>query len=115
MPWEKWKLNKQQLLILLCIGMLLLVIAVPTKDSAAAMSYGNDLESRLERILSQIEGIGKVQVMITMNEEEQVQGIAVSAQGGDRSTIAKEIVEVVRALFDIETHKIKVIKGGSES
>lgn len=113
MLWEKWKINKQQILILLCVGILLLVIAVPTKETAQHTFQSNDLETRLEKILSRIEGIGEVHVMITMDEEDMVQGIAVSAQRGDRATIAKEIVEVVRALFDIEMHKIKVIKGGS--
>ena len=115
MLWEKWKINKQQILICLCIGILLIVIAVPTKETSPAAKQGNDLETRLEQILSQIEEIGEVHVMITVDEDEQVQGIAVSAQAGDRAVVAKEIVEVVQALFDIETHKIKVIKGGSES
>ncbi len=115
MFWEKWKINKQQILVLLCVGILLIVIAVPTKETPRHTFQSNDLETRLEKILSQIDGIGEVHVMITMNEEDQVQGIAVSSQSGDRATIAKEIVEVVRALFDIETHKIKVIKGGSKS
>ncbi len=112
MPWEKWKMNKQQLVILLCLGILLLVIAIPTEE-AEDERQSSSLEERLEKILSEIEGIGEVHVMITLDDKENVQGIAVSAQNGDQSVIEKEIVEVVRALFDIETHKIKVIKGGS--
>ena len=108
---EKWKMNKKQLIILLCIGILLVVIAIPTQEQTQIMKQSSDLESRLEMILSQIEGSGDVQVMITTDEEEKVQGIAVSAQGGDKPVIVKEITDVVQALFDIETHKIKVIKG----
>jgi len=110
---EKGKMNKQQLIILLCIGILLLVIAIPTREISGNVRESSGIEERLEGILSQIEGIGEVHVMITVNEEERVQGIAVSAQSGDKPIIAKEIVEVVKALFDVETHKIKVIKGGS--
>lgn len=111
MLWEKWKMNKQHLLILLCIGILLMVISIPTKEEAFSEKESSDLESRLERILSQIEGSGEVHVMITM-DGEAVQGIAVAAEGGDNSIVVREITEVVRALFDIEMHKIKVIKGG---
>lgn len=105
-------MNKQQLLILLCVGILLVVIAIPTKQDKASGVVNTDLESRLEEMLSKIEGSGEVHVMITMDEDETVQGIAVSAQGGDNSVVIGEITEVVKALFDIETHKIKVIKGG---
>ena len=113
MPWEKWKMNKQQLVILLCIGILLIVIAIPTKEDTESARQSNDLEERLESILSKIEDIGEVHVMITMDKDDNVQGISVSAQRGNEPTVAKEIVEVVKALFDIEPHKIKVIKGGS--
>ena len=113
MLWEKWKVNRQQVLILLCIGILLMIIAIPTTENTSVTKQGSDLEKRLENILSQIEGIGEVHVMISMDGNEIVQGIAVSAQGGNQSTVEREIVEVVQALFDIETHKIKVIKGGS--
>ena len=107
MLWEKWKMNKRQLVILFCIGILLIIIAIPAEQQA------DGLEGRLEKILSQIEKIGEVHVMITTDENKEVQGIAVAAEGGDKAVVAKEIVEVLRALFDIETHKIKVIKGGS--
>ncbi len=113
MPWEKWKMNRQQLVILLCIGILLVVIAIPTREDSEIIGQSSSTEERLERILSKIEGIGEVHVMITVDEEESVQGIAVSAQRGNEPVVEKEIVEVVKALFDIETHKIKVIKGGS--
>ena len=113
MNLEKWKLNKQQLLLVLCVGMLLLVIAIPTDDRAKETRNDESLEGRLEDILARIENIGEVHVMITFDEGENVQGIAVSAQGGNQPTVVKEIVDVVRALFDVETHKIKVIKGGS--
>lgn len=113
MLWEKWKINKQQLLVMLCIGILLLVIAIPTENHSASGIPSDSHERRLEYILSQIEGIGEVHVMISTDNRDEVQGIAVTAQGANQAVITKEIVEVVRALFDVEMHKIKVIKGGS--
>ena len=37
----------------------------------------------------------------------QVEGVLISAEGGDHAVVRKEITEAVQALFGIETHKIK--------
>ena len=88
--WKKWK--KDQWLVVFLIGVLLLVIAIPTnnketaknteektdsgskiassviKDEAANSDYEESLEERLEEILHKIEGVGAVQVMITLKD-----------------------------------------------
>lgn len=185
------KLRKDQLLIIFLVGVLLLVIAIPTgtkKDgstgirknvttssgsSAETMSqseYTAYMENRLEQILSQIDGAGQVQVMITWksggekvvekdreSQEEnvseqdsqggsrttsshdtqettvynsgsstsgvqepyvskelspQAEGVIVIAPGGDDAVVVKNITEAVQALFEIDTHKIRIMKGG---
>ena len=40
----------------------------------------------------------------------RVEGVTVVAQGGGDARIQKNITEVIEALFDIEAHKIKVVK-----
>ncbi len=188
----KW-LKKDNLLILLLAGVLLVVIALPTEKSGrnsqmgAELSAGNQedteqstarentgfsgteeyaayLERRLEDTLSRISGVGSVQVMITLNatqelvlEKDQqtqssstteedsqggnrsthqlsrsestvyhssgnnepyvvktllprVEGVVVVAQGAGTGTINKSITDVVQALFDVEAHKVKVVK-----
>lgn len=127
--------------------------------------YAARLEQRLQDTLSNMEGVGKVQVMITLKasselvvEKEQpytrsstveqdtqggsrqvtqtqsevntvyktngsdsepyvvktlapqIEGVVVVAQGAGNGTINRTIVELVQALFDIEAHKIKVVK-----
>ena len=109
--WEKWKIDKKQSLILLCVGILLVLVAVPTKQTSSYGGNGTELEGRLETILSQIEGAGEVCVMITVDHRDEVQGVAISSQGGDKPVVVKEITDVVQALFGIEMHKIKVMKG----
>ena len=173
------------------VGILLLVISIPagtkkdsnsgTKKTLANSSkssvgttkqseYTAYMEERLERILSQIDGAGQVQVMITWksdgekvvekdrksNEENvseqdsqggsrttsshdtqettvynsgsstsgvqepyvskelspQAQGVIVIAPGGDDAVVVKNITEAVQALFEIDTHKIRIMKGG---
>ena len=115
--WNKLLENKKnQWLILLLVGILLVVIAIPTKSGTEEKSVGDlkewstsETEQRLENILSQMQGIGEVHVMITYRQENQVEGVVVVAEGGEQGVIVQKITEVVRALFDVDSHKIKVI------
>lgn len=87
---EKIKgISKNQLLIGGLAGILLLVIAMPvntdkdkeqklpekesgkeTEQSAGAYTgYGRELERKLEQILGEMEGVGKVEVMITLKDD----------------------------------------------
>lgn len=77
---KSWK--KEQILILLLAGLLLLIIALPTDEksgparqteteAAASLPSGDtqkaqELEHRLEQILGRVEGIGKTEVMLTL-------------------------------------------------
>ena len=84
------KLKKDQLLILALAGILLLVIALPAekkrdeneqletglslRDEKAGVSqneYLSNLESRLERALFQMAGVGDVTVMITLKSSAE--------------------------------------------
>ncbi len=199
MEWKEFKLNgkrifrkefwrKDRLLILLLTGILLLVISIPDGEGGAGEekkdSYLSDdlpgsggteeayvdmLETRLENILSKMDGAGEVSVMITLaaskervvekdtqesseNVEEtdsqggsrttrnmthseeavydgtdgsnpyvskelspQVEGVVVIAPGGDNAVVVKNITEAVQALFGIDTHKIRIVKGRREA
>lgn len=115
--WNKLLENKKnQWLILLLVGILLVVIAIPTKSGSEEKSVVNsknwstsETEQRLENILSQMQGIGEVHVMITYKQENEVEGVVVVAEGGEQGVTVQKITEVVRALFDVDSHKIKVI------
>lgn len=127
--------------------------------------YVSNLEKRLEDLLTNVKGVGKVEVMITLSESKElvtlkdtpythdsvkeddgeggkrdsytmkkdeatvmstmkdgssspyvikelqptVEGVVVTAQGGADNKIKLDIVEAVEALFDVPTHKIKVL------
>lgn len=43
-----------------------------------------------------------------------IEGVVVVAQGGNRPEVSKNITEAIVALFDIEPHKIKIVKMKSE-
>ena len=39
-----------------------------------------------------------------------IEGVAVIAEGGGNPVVRQEITEAVQALFDVEAHKIKIMK-----
>lgn len=47
---------------------------------------------------------------ISQTTQPEIEGVTVVAQGGGDALIQKNINEVIQALFDIEAHKIKVVK-----
>ena len=106
--------KKNQWLIVLLIGLLLVVIAIPTKSTTTIVqseeSYALDEELRLKNILEKMEGVGNVSVMITFQKSDEIEGVVVIADGGGNAVIVRNITEVVQALFDVDSHKIKVIK-----
>lgn len=186
--WEKVKgknIKKDQILIFFLAGVLLLVITLPgggkktggeagetflsggMESDEYSEEYTRALESRLEEILSRMDGAGEVAVMITLQssteqvvekdtEEKRetvtesdshggnrttqnmdrkevavyggdgqtpyiskklsprVEGVVVIAPGGDDAVVVKNITEAVQALFGIETHKIRIVKGRRE-
>ena len=128
-------------MILLLLGLLLTVIALPVSDENGGSSSGKGestgiftdtasdktevqrtaLEEKLEDLLSKVEGVGEVRVVLMTGEDtdsqnfyssgkETVTGVLIAAQGADNSVVSRNIVEAVMALFQVEAHKIKVMK-----
>lgn len=142
MEWKKGtlqsllKLNKERLIFLFCSGLLLFVLALPTEKEAEAEpvdnltiynkeeiaeSYEEALELRVQNILQGVEGVGEVEVMVSLSSDkavsvfdeepsQEVLGIIISADGGGSSVVKAEISEAMEALFGLPSHKIKVLK-----
>ncbi len=117
----------KNLVLVLVAGLLLLVISVPglwTKKSPVqseqegSMSeiynepVGSSEEKRLEAILSEVKGAGKVKVMIVFqggDEKGAIEGILVIAEGAQNAEIVKDISDATEALFGIPKHKIIIL------
>lgn len=77
---EKLK-KKENLFVLILVGMLLMVISFPVDKKEGTIeettvetqkketNQVEQLEQRLEQILSKVDGVGEVQVMITLKSE----------------------------------------------
>lgn len=78
------------------------------------------LERKMEVLLSGVEGVGETQVLLVTQEdadadyfgkgEQKVTGVLISARGAGNSVIIQNIKEAVMALFQIDAHRIKVMK-----
>ena len=119
-----WKYlpKKNQWIVVLLVGVLLVIIAIPTKTNTNSLAETKkqtreenvtDIEKRLAAMLQNIPGVGKVDVMITFRDDEQVEGILVLSEGAGDAVIVRNITDIVQALFDVEMHKIKVIERNS--
>lgn len=90
-----------------------------TEDTRA--TYVVSLEHSLEELLSTMEGVGDNKVMITLKPSTrnscfssastmEIEGVVVCAKGAANGKVAKNISEVIQALFGLEAHKIKIAK-----
>ncbi|MBP3506454.1 MAG: hypothetical protein J6K43_08655 [Lachnospiraceae bacterium] len=119
---KSFGMNK--LVICLLIGVFLLVLCIPTgsgKEKKEESIIGanetesctdiENLEQRLQEMLEKVQGVGRVEVMITTTGEyNQIEGVVVVAEGGNTPQVRQDIVETAQALFPIAAHKIKVCK-----
>lgn len=140
---KRWK-GKDLMIAIVIIGVLIAVLFIPTGErkgndfaeiqtsvgeassADTSLEYEEELEVRLEAILSQMEGVGEVEVMITLKPSTktqdksftyaaqksypEVEGVFVVSQGGDDSSVKLAITEAIQALFGIDVHKIKIVK-----
>ncbi len=170
--WKKHFKGKNSLLILVLVGLILIVISIPSErkedrteepeETYEEDDYAKQMERRLEKILDKTEGVGNVSVMITLESSEEtvvekdasgsvssssdggngtqnqtdssettvfeeqsdgtqtpyvskkfapeIDGVIVVADGGDDPVVIENITGAVKALFDVDMHKIKVMK-----
>ena len=79
------------------------------------------MEEKLENLLGNVEGEGQVQVVLITKKKKEIQGfydsgiqqvtgVLVCAQGGGDPVVVQNIQEAVMALFQVDAHKIKIMK-----
>ena len=136
---------KEKLIILAAAGILILLLLLPDGNDGAnressEITYENEssesnfsylqeytdyLENRLLAVLKSVDGIGEMEVMITLKSSEEqigeknqvtktimpeIEGVVIACTGGDSAVVVEEITEAVQALFSVQSHKIKILK-----
>lgn len=134
--WKKW--DKSQWTVVILAGILLMVVAIPTEsknkeppvetvgqetaDSDSRENYARELEGRLEQVLSKIQGAGRVEVMVILEdygesvvEKDMDRNTSQNVQGGENasgSTQKSEEINVETVYQDKEEGKSPFV--GSE-
>ena len=98
--------RKIEVLILFATICVLLVLWM-SGDGAGCM---DSEEARMERLLSGIEGAGKVSVMIAQGSDGEIGGVVVVSSGADDIRVKLELQRVVRTLTGLELEKIEIVK-----
>ena len=113
------------ILLLLAVGILMLVAANALPRSSPAMADTaiaaptEPLERRMEAILSQIDGAGRVRVLVnhseTSEEGRAVTGVLVVADGADDLSVRLELARAVQSLLDVPQGNIEIFPMQKES
>lgn len=99
-------------------------LPVTRKNSKTAEDQNAEktrLESRLEELLSNVEGVGEVEVIIMTGDEgntenfsisskNEVTGVLVAAQGAGSAVTVQNIQQAIMALFQIDANKIRLLQ-----
>lgn len=80
-------------------------------DSAGGNRIVTQMDSSESTVYTTVDGENKPYVIKTILPK--VEGVVVVAQGADNGTVNKNITEMVQALFNVEAHKVKVVKMAS--
>lgn len=82
-------------------------------DAEGGVRNVNEVDCREETVyIKDSDGSSSPYVVKTI--QPLIEGVVVVAQGADRPEVSKNITEAIVALFDMEPHKIKVVKMKSE-
>lgn len=122
--------RKLTALIIAILGILMIILSFGSKGSTEAEEYSLDkykaeLEDELESLCESIDGVGKCRVTVTFSEGERIEykgsnvtgsepprvlGVTVVCEGGDAADVKSEISECMKALFNIGSNRVCVLK-----
>ncbi len=72
-------------------------------DESELISY---YEKKLKELLESMEGVGKAQVMLSPD----LTGVCILCEGADDPAVRLEITAMLEAVFQIQAHKVQIMK-----
>ena len=118
---EKCRLSKDSMtklivvLIVSAIFFLSMSILTDNDDSRKMISDNNGAtESALCNILSEVKGVGSVNVLVEYGEESTVCGVIVTAEGAGNPIVKSNIIKGVSTLYDIPVSSVMVFEKKEE-
>ena len=119
-------------LILLLFGLILIILPLMFSGNEGKSAevktldeYKAGLEEELRDLCSDVEGVGKCRVFVTLERGEQstykgsvlietkppkVLGVTVICRGAESDRVKSQLVEMISALFDIGSNRVAVLK-----
>ena len=101
------------IVVLIMAAVILLSFDVLTQNKDGRRQIVDEdggVETELCAILSDINGVGEVDVMLQYDAEEQVTGAIVTAQGAGNPVVKNNVIQAVMALFDISAGNVEVFE-----
>ncbi|MEG0923507.1 MAG: hypothetical protein RSD90_00165 [Anaerovoracaceae bacterium] len=111
------KINKENLIkiitALIIASIALLSISILTNDNDSRrqiLDKDGGTETNLCSILSDIKGVGEVNVMVEYDEDDSVKGVIVTAQGASNPIVKNNLTNAVATLFKIPVSNVVVFE-----
>lgn len=102
------------IVIILCVALLSFDVFTQNKDGRKQIiDDDGGTEAALCSILTDIKGVGDVDVMLQYNEKEQISGAIVTAEGAGDPVVRNNLVNAVRAVFNIPVSSVMVFEKDS--
>lgn len=99
------------LLIILSIALLSFDVFTQNKDGRKQIiDEDGGIEAELCNILTDMKGVGAVDVMLQYGEKEQISGVIVTAEGAEDPVVRNNLVNAVRAVFNIPVSSVMVFE-----
>lgn len=96
--------------IYVLIAVIAALVLLSLNGTNESVGGKTDLESRMESILSDMDGVGKARVMITQQDDGEIKGVLIATAGANRISIRLNIQNAVKTLLDIDLSKIEIVE-----
>jgi len=114
-----------EIIVAVLFGLILLALYLSTVNggtsynSSNSSGYTYEIEDRLSNVLSDIDGAGKVNVMVMLEDGEElnsdivpkVSSVIVVAQGAKDYKVRIELLKAVEAILNLPTTNIEILVG----
>lgn len=82
--------------------------ALGAGDGEVSSSVADPDESRLASVLRELEGVGRVETMITRDDEERVIGVIVIAEGAEDIAVRLRLLSAVTTAMGVDKNIVNV-------
>lgn len=99
--------------VIIIVAVLILSFDVFTQNKDGRkqiVDQDGGIESELCIILSDIEGVGNVDVMLQYDEDDKITGAIVTADGAGNPVVKNNLINAVMAVFNISSASVEVFE-----